>query len=455
MRHAALHPTSLRAGAPPEEAARIDGSVDAEASLLAMEVEGLLRHARPDTAAEGGLLALLQRVAALLLVQPTVEVAAGRLVRGLLADLGFRPVVSKAGSAGRWWGGGTAGRQGSAATTGGDSLCPAPSPLVPAQSPFTFRAPTRVQVVGSFALRAAVGPEPCVDLALLIPPACFDNKDELNHRWGEQLVPGWCLRLWVRLHMVAVGDSHNDVLTPVPAPPSRPPRYLAKRALYLSHLAAVLRRHSRELGEVAWESLADDPRRPALVLTPHPGVSPAGFRIRLLLCAPLELCSLARLGPERNSLRAAVLPPPPPPPPPVPAPPRAPPKGLSKQQLNLWKLKQKKLRKRLAHEAAVKRKQKPPPPPKPQLLPTPQYNTTVLQVQAGTDGAAGLRMGNAASHALRSGLPARHAAAAAAAGLALCTRRANVAHAAGWAMTSLECALSLWLMSVMPQILIG
>jgi U3 small nucleolar RNA-associated protein 22 len=50
------------------------------------------------------------------------------------------------------------------------------------QRPCVFRPPARVAAVGSFPLRAAVLPSPCVDLALLMPAACFDNKDHLNHR---------------------------------------------------------------------------------------------------------------------------------------------------------------------------------------------------------------------------------------------------------------------------------
>lgn len=60
-------------------------------------------------------------------------------------------------------------------------------PTLP-QRPLVFRAPTRLRVVGSFPLRATIGPDPCVDLALQMPASCFDDKDELNHRWGGE----WC-----------------------------------------------------------------------------------------------------------------------------------------------------------------------------------------------------------------------------------------------------------------------
>lgn len=100
---AALHPAAPGLSGAPAAAAYIDASEEAEASLLQLEVEGLLREARPDTAAEGPLLALLQRLAATLRALPTAEVAAGGLLRGFLSDLGFRPVVSLRGA---WWGAG-------------------------------------------------------------------------------------------------------------------------------------------------------------------------------------------------------------------------------------------------------------------------------------------------------------------------------------------------------------
>lgn len=208
-------------GAPAATAAHIDASEEAAASLMQLEVEELLKEARPDHGLEAALLELVRSLAALLRALPDAEVAPdareAAAVRGFLSDLAFQPV-----------------------------------------RPFVFRAPTRVQVVGSFGLRAALRPSPCLDLSLLMPAACFDSKDQLNHR------------------------------------------YFAKRALYLAHVAAALRGHP-QLSGVGWECLADDPRRPALVL--HPRQTPGGFCIRLLPAAPPELCPLPRLAPDRNNLR--------------------------------------------------------------------------------------------------------------------------------------------------------
>lgn len=60
---AALHPTLLGGDdGPPPPASRIEGATQAEASLLAMEVQGLLAQARPDSAQERPLLRLLEQV---------------------------------------------------------------------------------------------------------------------------------------------------------------------------------------------------------------------------------------------------------------------------------------------------------------------------------------------------------------------------------------------------------
>lgn len=252
---------------PAAAADQLDAQEEAEASLLQLEVGDLLQEARPDPAAEPELLDLLHSLAALLGAMSEAEVAwsggEADAIRGFLDDLAFQPPVSASALHARkkrvscspalrrlhdWPG------------LAADQLRP---PLSAAQRPFRFQPPSRCQVVGSFGLGAAVRPSPCVDLALLMPAACFDSKDQLNHR------------------------------------------YLAKRALYLAHVAAALRGHP-QLSGTAWTCLASDPRRPVLLLHPRPGLSPAGFVVRLLPAAPLELCPLARLGPARNNLRSAA-----------------------------------------------------------------------------------------------------------------------------------------------------
>ena len=188
-------------GAAAATAAHIDASEEAAASLMQLEVEELLKEARPDHGLEAALLELVRSLAALLRALPDAEVAPdaweAAAVRGFLSDLAFQPVVSRVGVMGL-----ALVSLALELPLGGALLWsqhqPAwlPSTWLPTrllrllldavQRPFVFRAPTRVQVVGSFGLRAALRPSPCLDLSLLMPAACFDSKDQLNHRWGGQ-----------------------------------------------------------------------------------------------------------------------------------------------------------------------------------------------------------------------------------------------------------------------------
>ena len=151
-------------------------------------------------------------------------------------------------------------------------------------------------------------------------------------------------------------EQRRSPTCPLPLCPPR--RYHAKRALYLAHVAAALKAHP-ELGSLSWECLADDPRRPVLVLHPRQGVSPAGFRIRLLPAAPPELSPLARLAPDRNSLRAAA----------APAPATAAPAAAAAAKAGKGAKGAKPAKAGGAEEQPA------------QLLPTPHYNTSVLQVR--------------------------------------------------------------------------
>jgi U3 small nucleolar RNA-associated protein 22 len=131
-----------------------------------------------------------------------------------------------------------------------------------------FRPPVSLEAVGSYAAGAAARPSPVVDLALEMPRSCFDDKDQLNHR------------------------------------------YHAKRALYLAHAAAALRSAAAPLGlaRVEWAAVNGDPRRPALLLHLQAGASPAGAALRLLPALAAGTFPLQRLAPGRNNLRSAVLP---------------------------------------------------------------------------------------------------------------------------------------------------
>lgn len=125
-------------------------------------------------------------------------------------------------------------------------------------------------------------------------------------------------------------------------------RYQAKRALYLAHVAAALRaelgqeqvtlgtlwndprcaatpglkpwqlhrmrlgqpRHSRSRaeGSLANSCQSNCCRKPTLIVHPPSGASPAGLRIRLIPVLQHTAFPLARLAPHRNNLRTAVAP---------------------------------------------------------------------------------------------------------------------------------------------------
>jgi U3 small nucleolar RNA-associated protein 22 len=140
---------------------------------------------------------------------------------------------------------------------------------------FTFKPPQQVEIIGSFAIDGASLPAPCLDLAVVMPSSCFDDKDQLNHR------------------------------------------YHAKRALYLSHVATALqsKKVAKQLGlnttttstvpQLEWVPFRDDPRRPVLVLHFQPGTfSSTGATLRIIPVAEPDLFPLQKLAPMRNNLRS-------------------------------------------------------------------------------------------------------------------------------------------------------
>ena len=123
------------------------------------------------------------------------------------------------------------------------------------EKPFMFNPPSGIQVVGSWAYHSTIGSNP-IDVSLEIPSSCFDEKDQLNHR------------------------------------------YFAKRLLYLAHIGKALR---SRYGRTRWELFNGDVRRPVLVLQPFEW----GNEVRLLPVISSNLFPLNRLSPDRNNLREA------------------------------------------------------------------------------------------------------------------------------------------------------
>ena len=158
-------------------------------------------------------------------------------------------------------------------------------------------------------------------------------------------------------HRFLCAPRGGDAFSPAPHPPHarRTRRYHAKRALYLAHVATTLRSHPQLAGGPTWVCVAGDPRRPALVLRPADGLSPGGFGIRLLAVPKLGTFPLPRLAPDRNNLRTAVA--------------TGGGKGGGAAAANGAK------EQGGTHDGEG-----------PKLLPTPHYNTSVLQARVGGEG---------------------------------------------------------------------
>lgn len=144
-----------------------------------------------------------------------------------------------------------------------------PKPRPDAQYKLAFEAPTALQVIGSWPLKA-IAQRPGgfdVDLAVVMPSSLFQEKDHLNYR------------------------------------------YFHKRAFYLATLAAALTASKKQTGvEVEYGLESDDPRRPLLVLKPICDQGPSDFsklkaEIRIHLAHDPELFPPARLAPSRNNIR--------------------------------------------------------------------------------------------------------------------------------------------------------
>jgi len=138
----------------------------------------------------------------------------------------------------------------------------------PQSRKFTFKPPKKVEIIGSFAIEGACLPSPCLDLAVAMPSSCFDNKDQLNHR------------------------------------------YHAKRALYISHVAAALqtKKVAKLLGlesnsQIQWSPFRGDPRRPVLVVNLQRSTA-SGATLRIIPVAAPDLFPLHKLAPDRNNLRS-------------------------------------------------------------------------------------------------------------------------------------------------------
>lgn len=125
-----------------------------------------------------------------------------------------------------------------------------------------FRKPDSVEIVGSYALKAAAKPFLNIDLAVRMPKACFHEKDFLNHR------------------------------------------YHAKRCLYL----LVIKKHLSSCSvvkNIEWSTFQDDARKPILIIHPGEMDSDSGndFVIRIIPTVLSGVFDLSKLAPGRNNVR--------------------------------------------------------------------------------------------------------------------------------------------------------
>ncbi|WFD32349.1 U3 snoRNP protein [Malassezia sp. CBS 17886] len=155
-------------------------------------------------------------------------------------------------------------------------LFPEPLPRANAPLRFSFVKPSKLSLIGSWPLRAAARRPGTmdVDVEVCMPRELFQEKDTFNAR------------------------------------------YFHKRAFYLAVLAESIRRADSGADtmnvDVRYEDVAGDRRRTCLLLTPRRGAGDADFgklkvAIRIHPAHDLGTFPVARLAPDRNSLRGAAL----------------------------------------------------------------------------------------------------------------------------------------------------
>eukprot|EP00929_Paragymnodinium_shiwhaense_P112638 TRINITY_DN80904_c0_g1_i1.p1 TRINITY_DN80904_c0_g1~~TRINITY_DN80904_c0_g1_i1.p1 ORF type:complete len:1162 (+),score=270.84 TRINITY_DN80904_c0_g1_i1:70-3486(+) len=138
--------------------------------------------------------------------------------------------------------------------------------------PFSFKAPRRVDVVGSFLLGTFQRSNVSVDLALEIPSEAFASKDYLNFRYSDK-------------RAAYVGEVHRQLLA------------LQKSA------AGGEAKELLQGVEIAFGSVQGDAYRPCVVLRPSSKAEGGSWRVRLLPTYAADLWPARLLGSDRNAVR--------------------------------------------------------------------------------------------------------------------------------------------------------
>ncbi|XP_065909651.1 nucleolar protein 6-like [Dysidea avara] len=126
---------------------------------------------------------------------------------------------------------------------------------------YHFAPPQSVKVVGSYLLQNLTKPELNVDVAVEIPQECLQAKDHLNYR------------------------------------------YFHKRALYLCHIAAVLKKEKQLLTHLRFSYMNSDPLLPIIRLNPILNGQVSKYVVQLYPCIPDGVFKVSKLGPDRNNVR--------------------------------------------------------------------------------------------------------------------------------------------------------
>lgn len=139
-------------------------------------------------------------------------------------------------------------------------------PVKPLAKPaFSFHKPEEVTVVGSFASETMAKPMKEVDLAILLPSACFEPRDFLNYRYHD------------------------------------------KRLAYLLVLGRKLAMRKSMVKDVRLEAMLADPNKTVLRLTPADSHRLRGYTIRLLPYVSDQTFPLKKLKPSSSKLDYASI----------------------------------------------------------------------------------------------------------------------------------------------------
>jgi len=144
---------------------------------------------------------------------------------------------------------------------------------------FYFVPPHSVKVVGSYLLQNLTKPELNVDVAVEIPQVSMLN------------VTACILYIFVVYKECLQAKDHLNY------------RYFHKRALYLCHIAAVLKKKKQLLTHIRFSYMNSDPLLPIIRLNPILNGQVSKYVIQLCPCMPDGIFKISKLGPDRNNVR--------------------------------------------------------------------------------------------------------------------------------------------------------